>query len=47
MSTVFPDFITARSKVWITTYVPVDWTGEGKVICLNDDFIPFSLFKSC
>ncbi|XP_052705223.1 uncharacterized protein LOC128180999 isoform X4 [Crassostrea angulata] len=30
MSTVFPDFITARSKVWITTYVPVDWTGERK-----------------
>lgn len=27
----FPDFITARSKVWITTFVPIDWTGERKV----------------
>ena len=27
----FPDFITARSKVWITTFVPLDWTGDRKV----------------
>lgn len=27
----FPDFVTARSKVWVTTYVPVGWTGERKV----------------
>lgn len=47
MSTVFPDFITARSKVWITTYVPLDWTGERKVTRLNDDFTSLNIFKSC
>lgn len=47
MSTVFPDFITARSKVWITTFVPLDWTGERKVTRLNDDFTSFNIFKSC
>lgn len=47
MSTVFPDFITARSKVWITTFVPLDWTGERKVTRLNDDFTSLNIFKSC